>query len=31
MKNFDSRISWIGGEGLTSRDRVMDKREQRKS
>jgi hypothetical protein len=31
MKDFDSRRSWIGGEGLPSRDQVREKREQRQS
>jgi hypothetical protein len=29
MKDYDSRRSWIGGEGLPSRDQVKEKREQR--
>jgi hypothetical protein len=29
MKDCDSRRSWIGGEGLPSRDQVKEKREQR--
>jgi hypothetical protein len=29
MKDCDSRISWIGGEGIPSRDHVSEKREQR--
>jgi hypothetical protein len=28
MKDYDSR-SWIGGEGLPSRDQIKEKREQR--
>jgi hypothetical protein len=28
-KDCDSRISWIGGEGLPSRDHFKEKREQR--
>jgi hypothetical protein len=31
MKDCDSRRSWIGGEGLPSKDQVKEKREQRKS
>jgi hypothetical protein len=26
-KDYDSRRSWIGGEGLPSRDQVKEKRE----
>jgi hypothetical protein len=29
MKECDSRRSWIGGEGLPSRDQIIEKREQR--
>jgi hypothetical protein len=28
MKDYDSRRSWIGGEGIPSRDQVKEKREQ---
>jgi hypothetical protein len=30
MKDYDS-ISWIGGEGLPSRDQIKEKREERLS
>jgi hypothetical protein len=29
MKDYDSRRSWIGGEGIPSRYQVKEKREQR--
>jgi hypothetical protein len=31
MKECDSKRSWIGGEGIPSRDQVKEKTEQRQS